>query len=247
MFIDTFLASGTGEEWANERQCFRLPVSLDSHVYINTVSEGWGSRPDGIPPLLQAAEECLIAPLLTTLNNAFGIDLCLHPCMDRDMDSVRCRMGADLDAAHHLVLGGSHAGRLATALGESGVSVDRITSGGWKITADNVKSMLERIEATATKPDVVIVQVLDNSAYFSMSEEGTLSLPTVLADGKYHVQGELRLANKEQTLALLKLITPLLKAVPSAKVLLVTCLPRYIAQPCCGDTSHWDTQQYNGY
>ena len=240
LFLETFLAPGTGEEWANGRQCFRLPVSLDSHVYTNTVSEGWGSRPDGIPPLLQAAEECLLAPLLKTLNSAFGIELCLHPCTDRDMDTVKGRMGADLDDAHHLVLGGSHAGKLATALGEGGASVDRITSGGWKITADNVRSMLERIAATQTKPDVVIIQVLDNSAYFAMSEEGTLSLPTVLDDGRYHVRGELRLANKEQTLALLKLITPIFRAVPGARMLLVTCLPRYTAAPCCGDASHWD-------
>ena len=240
LFADTFLASGTGDKWVSGRQCFRLPVSLDSHVFNNTVSEGWGSRPDGIPPLPQEAEELMIAPLLNTLNSAFSIDLCLHPCMERDMDIVKDRLGADLDEAHYLVLGGSHAGRLANALGESGASVDRITSGGWKITADNVKCMLKKIEQTQTKPDLVVVQVLDNSSYFSMSEEGLLSLPVTLADGRYHLQGEMKLANREQTLALLKLINPILKAVPGAKTLLVTCLPRYTAAPCCGDGSHWD-------
>ena len=48
--VDNFLTEGEGEGWANERQCIRLPVSLDSPAFICMVSEGWGNRPDGVPP-----------------------------------------------------------------------------------------------------------------------------------------------------------------------------------------------------
>ena len=240
LFLSTYLARGTGEGWANERLCFRLPVSLDSHVYVNTVSEGWGSRPDGIPPLSQAAEEELVGPLLKVLKNSFGIELCQYPCFERDMAVVKERVGADLDDAHYLVLGGSHASRLANSLGSAGAYVDRVTAGGWKVNAANVTSMLEKVGLTVPRPDYIVLQMLDNSSYFCLSEEGTLSLPAVLDDGRHHIQGQLRLANKEQTIAILKLITPVLKVQPDVKKFLVTCLPRYISATCCGDPLHWN-------
>ena len=71
--IDTFLTQGEGEGWANERQCIRLPVSLDSPAFTSMVSEGWGNRPDGVPPLSQAAEEILITPLLCSVHAQRGV------------------------------------------------------------------------------------------------------------------------------------------------------------------------------
>ena len=50
--------------------------------------------------------------------------------------------------------------------------------------------------------------------------------------------GELRVANEEQTKALLKLLIPLITSVPEAQVILVTCLPRYTSVSCCSDSSH---------
>ena len=53
-FCTTFIActnKGIGEtDWANGRQCFRVPAGLDTKAYVSLVSEGWGSRPDCIPP-----------------------------------------------------------------------------------------------------------------------------------------------------------------------------------------------------
>ena len=45
-------------------------------------------------------------------------------------------------------------------------------------------------------------------------------------------------ASEDQTKALLKLLLPLLKAVPGAQVILVTCLPRYTNTGCCTNTAH---------
>ena len=45
-------------------------------------------------------------------------------------------------------------------------------------------------------------------------------------------------ASEDQTKALLKLLLPLLKAVPGAQVILVTCLPRYTSAKCCTDKTH---------
>ena len=87
-------------------------------------------------------------------------------------------------------------------------------------------------------PDLMVVQLLDNNAYYCLGEDGTLSLPGKLLDGKYHVVGELRVASKEQTRALLKLAAPILKSCPGVKKVLVSCIPRYTASRCCADSGH---------
>ena len=99
--------------------------------------------------------------------------------------------------------------------------------------------MVDTIAGLDPQPDCLIIQALDNSAYYCLHEDGTLSLPTrSYTDGKFHVEGELMVASEDQTKALLKLLLPLLKAVPGAQVILVTCLPRYINSPCCANTAH---------
>ena len=67
-----------------------------------------------------------------------------------------------------------------------------------------------------------------------MNEDGSLTLPSKsLLDGKYHLSGELKSATKEQVANLLKVLLPILKAVPSAELILITCIPRYMYAKCC--------------
>ena len=236
--IDTFLTQGEGEGWANERQCIRLPVSLDSPAFTSMVSEGWGNRPDGVPPLSQAAEEILITPLLCTLNEAFCLNLCAAPSMDRDKESIDASISEARGDLNYAVIGGSHAGRLATAMGGLGCAVDRITSSGWKITSDNVTAVLERLDELPGTPDMIVLQLLDNSSYYCLGEDGTLSHPTLLADKKHHVLGQLKVANKDQVKALLKLISPILLYKPHIEKILVSCMPRYTFTSCCNSSAH---------
>ena len=236
--VDTFLTEGEGEGWANERQCIRLPASLDSPAFASMVSEGWGNRPDGVPPLSQAAEEIIITPLLSTLNEAFSLNLCLAPCLERDRDAIEASVSSAREERNFLVIGGSHASRLATAMGGAGCSVDRITSGGWKISSDNVAAVMEKLDDLPVNPDTIVLQLLDNSCFFCLGEDGTLSHPVLLADKKHHVVGQLKVANKDQVKALLKLVSPILHHRPDTEKILISCLPRYIASSCCENSAH---------
>ena len=75
-----------------------------------------------------------------------------------------------------------------------------------------------------------------------------MSLPVKsYTDGKYHVDGELRVATEEQVNALLRNLLPLLKAVPGAEVFLITCLPRYVRSPCCEDITHLVGRALDGF
>ena len=236
--LDSFLSEGVGVGWANERQSIRLPVSLDSPAFVSTVSEGWGNRPDEVPPLSQAAEELLISPLLCKLNEAFSLNLCLSPSFERDVESIVASISGARGDMNYLVVGGSHASRLATAMGELGCSVDRVTAGGWKVTSDNVAALLEKLDELSVVPDIMILQLLDNSSFFCLGEDGTLSLPAVHSDNKHHVTGQLKVANKDQVKAIFKLITPILRYKPDMEKILVSCLPRYTVDSCCSNSTH---------
>ena len=67
-----------------------------------------------------------------------------------------------------------------------------------------VLSVVTTIASLDPQPDSLIIQALDNSAFFCLQEDGTMSLPVrSYMDGKYHVEGELRVASVEQTNGLL--------------------------------------------
>ena len=236
--LDSHLGCTAGTEWANVRLCIRLPVSLDSDGFNTVVSEGWGSLPEGIPPLSQAAEELLIGPLLRNLNDTFGLGLSTDPCWDRDSATFKSIIDSRSEELNVLVVGGSHAARLATAFGAAGSPVERITAKGLRLSSDSVANILEKIGTIATKPDIMVIQLLDNNSFYCLGEDGTLCLPSKLQDNRFHVVGELRVANKDQTKALLKLATPILRALPGVKKIVVGCIPRYTAQRCCADTAH---------
>ena len=187
-FITLHLAKGGESGWADERQAFRLPASLDSRSSFTYVSEGWGSRPEGVPPLSTAAEKTLIDGIVSTLETAFTLGLCTSPCLERDGGAIHRAKRASREQHNYLVIGGSNATRLADAVGGLRCYVDRITTSGWKITADTVAAAVERLGTLAIQPDVVIIQALDNNSFFALGEDGCLSLP-VCSDGSYHIVG----------------------------------------------------------
>jgi len=222
----------------NERQCLRLPVSLDSRGACTFVSEGWGSRPDGVPPLPRAAEQVLILSLLADLNEAFGLDLDMSPSFERSSDALKDLAQSKVSELTYLVIGGSHADRLADAMCATSPFVERETVGGWKATKTNISDLVAKLSVSELEPDIVVLQCLDNNAFFCQEEDGSLTLPKKGQDNQFHVVGELRVATVEQTRQLAKLLTPVVKLFPGATKIMVTALPRYTVLPCCEDENH---------
>ena len=222
----------------NERLCLRLPVSLDSRGACTFVSEGWGSRPDGVPPLPRAAEQALVLSIVSELNEAFGLELDENPSFERSTDALKDLARARMSELTFLVIGGSHADRLADALCATAPFVERETVGGWKVSKANVSALVEKLTDSALEPDIVVLQCLDNNAFFCQEEDGSLTLPKKGLDNHFHVVGELKVATTEQSRQLAKLLTPLVKVFPNATKILVTPLPRYTVVPCCEEESH---------
>jgi hypothetical protein len=67
---------------------------------------------------------------------------------------------------------------------------------------------------------------------------GTKALPTRNADGQYHINGELIIADKQAVKDLTGKLVPLIRTLCSAKKLFVSPLSRYWRDPCCSDPEH---------
>ena len=240
-YIEIDLARSVGRGWADGRQCLRAPAGLDTKAFVLLVSEGWGCLPDGNRSLPPPAEQEIILSLVTMLNDAFCTNLCTRPLLYRKGNDWQVAATTKTKAKELaiVVVGGSNANRIAERMERHKRQVFRLITPGWRITGGGMESMVRNIASLDLQPDCLIIQALDNSAYYCLQEDGTLSLPARSGvDGKFHVKGELRVASEEQTMALLRLLVPLIKAVPGATVLLVTCLPSYTNAPCCEDNTH---------
>jgi hypothetical protein len=115
-----------------------------------------------------------------------------------------------------------------------------ITDRSWKLTKDNVKLAEEQLASLELKPDLIIVQAHDNKTFFVSKEDGSLCVPAKGPDGKFHMDGDLRVAIKDKTITLLKILKPILVAEPDVEKLLILPLPRYIFQErrCCSNPTH---------
>ena len=80
---------------------------------------------------------------------------------------------------------------------------------------------------------------MDNVAFFARTEEGGL-IPArrETNTGKYHIDGELVLAHKEELVRSFKLCLPLFKTAKDHKILVLSPLPTCCRASCCEDPDH---------
>jgi hypothetical protein len=94
---------------------------------------------------------------------------------------------------------------------------------------------------------VVSIQLLDNSCFVSKTPDGDRILPRRQSDGKYHVVGELAVIDKDTLREHFLALQPIFKVVRAFKVIVLTPLPRYLWNRCCGDPSHITNSERVGF
>jgi hypothetical protein len=85
---------------------------------------------------------------------------------------------------------------------------------------------------------VVIMMVTDNMAYLVETEEGESHLPKKDDGGKYHVDGQVKLASAKQVRKILQKFLPVLQLLKKNRKIIMVPLPRYVCQPCCLAEDH---------
>jgi hypothetical protein len=213
-----------------------LPVSIRNHRTRPVVSDPFDRPiPSSLPPITEAKEKEILLAMFTEVNEVYGLAL------DKEPDVTRCTDPTTRhDCSRTVLIGASHMARVAAALTKSGVEVTALCTPGWVSTKDKLKSAADFCsELQLSNEDIVIIDLWSNSAFMGTDEMG---LPSRAFkdphDNKYHVLGALQAAPKSVFQVVLWDAAPLLAAAASARIILVTPFPRYVAGACCNDTSH---------
>jgi hypothetical protein len=141
-----------------------------------------------------------------------------------------------------ILIGASHMTRLACVFEDLGATVIDLSIPGWRCSTTNVEEVKNTLSAVLSEDyegeTVIVYQLFDNSFYKSCNAEGVRALPVKLLDNKYHVQGRLVLADRDEFRGLFTEVLPLLRAGLQHTKILLTPLVRYLLQPCCRDPTH---------
>jgi hypothetical protein len=179
----------------------------------------------------------LLCELINELNNKFLTNLGELVC---DMP-YPSGIQKSKSALRYIVVGASHAGRLADCLEEDGCCVVDLSVPGWTITDSNVEKTTAELAAVLAEEHsgqtVVVYNIFDNSCYQVLEADGSTALPTKQG-GRYHIPGEMVMADRNAIKGLFSKAIPLLRAGGECVKIIVTPLMRYLKQGCCENPEH---------
>jgi hypothetical protein len=159
----------------------------------------------------------------------------------------------DAEAEDYAVIGGSHGGSLVKALEKTGRKVTDLTEKGLRMTEEAVAKLESKLEGSEEDGEpvnddmVVVLWIMDNSLYFAEDEEGARVLPKRGEDGKYHIEGQLKLASGKKATKALEKFLPVLRRMKKNKKVILVLSPRHICQPCCQEKTHCTNRGEAGF
>ncbi len=98
--------------------------------------------------------------------------------------------------------------------------------------------MKELVASSDEKRTTIVYQLFDNVSYMVKKADGTRALPAKGRHGRYHVEGRLEIANREEVKRMVSTSIPLLRAGGQWRKVILTPTGRYKYNPCCSITGH---------
>jgi hypothetical protein len=150
-----------------------------------------------------------------------------------------------------VMVGGSHSSRLTDELEETCLEVMDISVRGWRLTDASVKEKAKDLADIVSTMDesrtTIVFQLFNNMSYYVKKPDGNRSLPGMGTDGKYHVDGKLEIANREEVKRLVSTSIPLLRAGGKCRKVILTPSGRYRYSPCCNVRWHCSNMKDSNY
>jgi hypothetical protein len=152
-------------------------------------SPGYKALPLALLPYTLEQERALIDALIDDLNANFMKTLATEFSTACNFSAATAGTGGDISDCRFIVIGASHASRLASTLKDTGAEVADLAVPSWMLTSDSLEASVgllkEVLEEEWTGNTIIIYQMFDNSSFFSISADGMASLPVKGTDGKY--------------------------------------------------------------
>jgi hypothetical protein len=134
-----------------------------------------------------------------------------------------------------VMVGGSHSSLMTDEMDETCLEVMDISVRGWRLSEATVeekaRELLDIVSTTDESRTTIVYQLFDNMSYYVKKPDGTRALPGRSADGKYHVDGRLKIASREEVKHLVSTSIPLLTAGGKCRKVILTPSGRYRYNP----------------
>jgi hypothetical protein len=108
----------------------------------------------------------------------------------------------------------------------------RVLLGTGEVIAEKIKEAVGR-----KKPATIILWLMDNSIFEAMTEEGS-RIPPHKLEGRFHLDGDIVVADRVATIRLLRLCRPAFIATAGINTAMMSPLPRFVTGSCCKDPEH---------
>jgi len=237
------LERGEEEEEGGLGDRRRLPRSLIGTATMTFTMASLGVTTTSLDRISESTEKEVIESMVEEVSLLFNLDL------SKNINFSRSTQDEPSAGSHHtnqykeivMVVGSSHAKALAEKLNEAGHTVINLAVGGWTITEENMAEVRNRMSGQlglSPSTSTLIVMAMDNSVYFGSDRVGTRYPPLRDADGKYHIQGKMVMAEKGDVIELTKMMIPILQLTNNLQMIVISPLPRYLERPCCNDPGH---------
>jgi hypothetical protein len=235
---DIMEEAGTGGHQVEVASRHRLPAI--GRTYTTWYTSGLITLPVAVKPATKEREQLLMTKIIGEIRKGLAIDLEPTPSFERGVGPVM----APPSNGKILVLGSSNGRRLKAALQEAGMEADLMYEPRLVISRGTVEELATALAKNIKKsrPEAIVLQVLDNSVYKALTEEGVKIQHSYQGDG-VHYDGDLALCDRHELAKLLKLLKPLLEAADGIKAVVVGPLPKYVTASCCDDPKHMQNRK----
>jgi hypothetical protein len=225
-----------------QRCTLRLPLATprpDGSKTVVVVAGEDHEIPCKINGATVAEESAVVESIVMEIREKHAIDLDLKPVINRWPDVTAARLGAG-NVRNFLLIGSSHASKLASSLRKQGHNTGVIYESNWRVIRDNTLEMADKIQEKLQRDhvDAVIFCVIDNNIYGGLDTVGNPVTATRGEDGKFHISGDLIVVSKSAQHAIFNAIRPMLDAARGRNCILASPLPRYLYKGCCTDVEH---------
>jgi hypothetical protein len=221
---------GDGPGWCDDRQSFKLPISLSGSGRSTYKSRKWGARPECMLAFNSETEKYWISHLADNLNKDLATNLSVDISFLRKGSDIR-QLELRLSKSATVVVGASNANRTALALTERNVPVTNLARPGWKLTAVNVNELVVRLRDVGGG-DILVLHGLDANLFVSVDEDMSSRPPFKGRDGKFHSHGRLEVVSGYHLEKILDNIALLVDGCCGRRIILVMPIPRFWIA-CC--------------
>ena len=215
-----------------------LPAGLGSRFKLTPWrSDPAQPRPASCDQMSEATEARILESLASDLAGYFQIQVGLQGAHDR---AIPEKVPGSNSGYKILVVGASNARRLAGAMEGMVEKVNHVLTTNWRPSKISVEELTRFVgnNVREDKVDAIIFQLLDNVLFQGRSFDDSTTHQTRDGSGRYHVKGELILANKAAQLNIYNMLKPILAAGGDAPFVIITPMLRYMAGPCCDSNEH---------